>query len=141
MKTRFGVCLTYIVLILVIVTGFFFGQDFYFKTNATVLKKTNKVETADYIYFSKKNFPIAFGLQDFDSWEHFMDETIYTIKAFKTYTIKSKDQKGLDKIDYLEKQLKTKICDYDDMPIDEYSGFNVIKESYNKLYCLDYDAN
>ena len=76
-KTLLGALFSFFLIILVILSIYYFGEEVIIRKNPITLKTEVYVSQPEAIALTQKNFPFAFGLQDGDTYEHYIDEEIY----------------------------------------------------------------
>jgi len=132
-KTTFGAILSLITLILIIVTCFFFGKDFYYRTNPKVLSQKKVSENYTKINISSRNLTIFWRMEDEEGTEIDFSGILYPVLYYSSME-KNNQTKNLE-FAMPQKNLKMKRCN-ETLIEGHFEKF----QSPDQWYCMDFDT-
>ncbi|EWS73443.1 small GTP-binding domain protein (macronuclear) [Tetrahymena thermophila SB210] len=81
-NTRLGTCVTLIIYVLIFYRLFVLIVDVVQRNNPEVIYNERQVDDPAIFEASSISFPIAFGMENQENYNYYIDESIYTISAF-----------------------------------------------------------
>ena len=132
--TFFGLLISLIYIFCFIGVSLYYINDILSKKNYTLSSSTTELEDTVSVILSEDRFALNFALQNPITFNEYIDETIYYIKA--NYILGIRDPKTLDFSWFYEK-IKTGPCT-SDMFSDKNQHF--FRDGYKNKYCL-YNIN
>jgi hypothetical protein len=82
-KTKFGSMLTILSVLCILSAFIYFSLDIFTSDNPKIVLSITNVGYPQKYHMSNDNFGFVFGLQDVNTYNQYIDETIYTAKAFQ----------------------------------------------------------
>jgi hypothetical protein len=82
-KTRLGSILTITSILCILSALVYFGLDLFSSSNPKIVLSITNIDYPEKYHMSNENFGFVFGLQDVNTYNQYIDETIYTAKAFQ----------------------------------------------------------
>lgn len=96
-KTNFGAVISLLLTIILVITIFAFGRDFFKRTNPKVNISTTSPEHYPLYTLYNKNFSFAFRFEDWDGKQIIQDDSYY-IDAMYTINVLDKNGVWQDKV-------------------------------------------
>jgi hypothetical protein len=82
-KTRFGTLLTFISILSMFSAFIYFSLDLFSNNNPKLVLSIRNIFNPPKYHLSNENYGFAFGLQDINTYNQFIDEAIYQARAFQ----------------------------------------------------------
>ena len=121
---------------MVVVTLYYFGKELFERKQPRSLFSKEYQLNPEFAQIGPKNFPIAFGVQDF-TYAHYIDESVYYLEA----TIKTKliirEQGQEPKLEFHTTPVSAVPCDPDRHFLEPTTRDYMMSLSYQSLYCID----
>lgn len=119
-----------------------FGSDIWERLYPNVNKTITYKQQPDIIPFDKNNVPIAFGIQNYTGWAHYIDESLYVPYVHYYIAEKALDPNtGKYFTNITDTVIKAVPCKRKDMfdfePIKEF----IDKMQLDNLYCIPNDGS
>ncbi|EAR83265.2 ABC transporter family protein (macronuclear) [Tetrahymena thermophila SB210] len=111
-------------------------NDIQNRINPTVIQKERQVDSPEKFVMNPKTLPLAFGMQDGVTYNHYIDPTIYNIVAYQLTKVTTYDDQGQPQYQFQQTNVTVQRCTEDHFQnMKTKEGF--LSLPYESLYCID----
>jgi hypothetical protein len=133
LKTKLGSMLTVLSMMVMLATLGFFSVRLFDTKHPLIIHSVYNYINSPFIQLTNKNFGFAFGLQDPNTYDQFIDEGIYQVKVSQRRG-KRIEINGKSIFDWTITPLEIERCTFNKFP--EAYKETLTKQPLNDMYCL-----
>ncbi|KAL4484466.1 hypothetical protein ABPG74_019643 [Tetrahymena malaccensis] len=138
-STRLGSYFTLIIYLLIFFRLFGLLVDVIQRSNPEVIYNDRQVDDPAIFQASSKTFPIAFGMENPYDFNHFIDESIYTVTAFWNYKIQTFNETTQQYVStWNQMSINVQPCNIENFQNPDNQKY-YLNLNYTNMYCLPPD--
>ncbi|KAL4507261.1 hypothetical protein ABPG72_002054 [Tetrahymena utriculariae] len=135
-STSLGVFFTISITAILLFRLVFMVNDIQNRINPTVIQKERQVDSPEKFVMNPKTLPLAFGMQDGVTYNHYIDPTIYNVVAYQLTKVTTYDDQGQPQYQFQQTNVTVQRCTEHHFQ-NAKTKYGFLSLPYESLYCID----